>query len=290
MAYGYYPGCSLHATAKEYEISMRAVCKALDIELNEVEDWNCCGATPAHTTKEELGIALPYANIVNASKQGLNEIIAPCAACYNRLKSADYAVSHSGPIKDRMAEIIGEGALKDVKIFNVLELFNNIYGLDKLKGEVKRPLKDLKAACYYGCLLVRPHKVLQFDDEEDPRSMDDLLTALGASTVEWSCKTECCGGSHAIPRTEIVLELANTIFTSARRAGADCIAVACPLCHINLDMRQKQIKDVYGIDHQMPVFYITQLIGLSLGIPAGNLSTGTHFTETVGVLNKVSLN
>jgi heterodisulfide reductase subunit B len=154
---------------------MRAVCKAFNIELTEVEDWNCCGATPGHTTKEELGLALPYSNLINASKQGLDNIVAPCAACYNRLKSADYSVNNSPLVKERMNQIIGEEKKRDVKIFNVLEFFRDIYGLDKLKNEVKKPLSNLNAACYYGCLLVRPSKVLQFDDEEDPQSMDQIL-------------------------------------------------------------------------------------------------------------------
>ncbi|MGE5679574.1 MAG: CoB--CoM heterodisulfide reductase iron-sulfur subunit B family protein [Bacillota bacterium] len=286
MAYGYYPGCSLHATAKEFGISMRAVCKAFNIELTEVEDWNCCGATPGHTTKEELGIALPYSNLVNASKQGLENIVAPCAACYNRLKTADYSVKHSELLKERMHSIIGEEKGKDVKIFNILEFFKDIYGLDRLKAAVKRPLKNLTAACYYGCLLVRPSKIMQFDDEEDPKSMDEIMSALGAKTVDWSNKTECCGGSHAIPQTNIVLELARKIFSSAEKAGADCIVVACPLCHANLDMRQQQINAKYGTKFSIPVFYITEMIGLALDIKPKELGMGSHFVDPMKVVSK----
>lgn len=287
MTYGYYPGCSLHATAKEFNISMRAVCKAFNIELTEVEDWNCCGATPGHTTKEELGLALPYSNLVNASKQGLDNIVAPCAACYNRLKSADYAVNNSPLVKERMSQIIGEEKKRDIKIFNVLEFFRDVYGLDKLKGEVKKPLGNLNAACYYGCLLVRPSKVLQFDDEEDPQSMDQIMQTLGAKTVDWSSKTECCGGSHAIPETDIVLELARRIFSSAVKAGADCIVVACPLCHSNLDMRQKQINARYGTNFDLPDFYITELIGLALDISPKDLGMNAHFVDTKKVIEKI---
>ncbi|MDP4197202.1 MAG: CoB--CoM heterodisulfide reductase iron-sulfur subunit B family protein [Bacteroidota bacterium] len=287
MTYGYYPGCSLHATAKEFNISMRAVCKAFNIELTEVEDWNCCGATPGHTTKEELGLALPYSNLINASKQGLDNIVAPCAACYNRLKSADYSVNNSPLVKERMSQIIGEEKQRDVKIFNVLEFFRDVYGLDKLKIEVQKPLSNLNAACYYGCLLVRPSKVLQFDDEEDPQSMDQIMQTLGAKTVDWSSKTECCGGSHAIPETEIVLELARRIFSSAVKAGADCIVVACPLCHSNLDMRQKQINARYGTNFDLPVFYITELIGLALNISPKDLGMNAHFVDTKIVIEKI---
>jgi heterodisulfide reductase subunit B len=289
MSFGYYPGCSLHATAKEYDASMNAVCKAIDIQLEEVEDWNCCGATPAHTTKEELGIALPYANIVNASKQGIENVIAPCAACYNRLKIAGYEVKHSPALKERMNFIIGETTEKDLRIINILEFFRDVYGIENIKAIVKKPLKDLKVACYYGCLLVRPGKILQFDDEEDPTSMDELISALGGVPVEWSYKTECCGGSHAIPMKGIVLDLVNKILNSARIAGADCISVACPLCQANLDMRQNQINKKYGTDFKFPILYITQLIGITLGIPAIELGIKSHFVNPTEMLNKFKL-
>jgi heterodisulfide reductase subunit B len=289
MSFGYYPGCSLHATAKEYEYSMRAVCNTFNVALEEVEDWNCCGATPAHTTKEELGIALPYANIVNASKQGLENIIAPCAACYNRLKIADYEVKHSPIIKERMNYIIGETAERDLRIINILEFFRDVYGIANIQAAVRKPLKDLKVACYYGCLLVRPGKILQFDDEEDPASMDELISALGGTPVEWSCKTECCGGSHAIPMKEIVLELVKKILNSARIAGADCISVACPLCQANLDMRQNQINKKYGTDFKFPVLYITQLIGLALNIPTKDLGMNSHFINPLKILKNYQI-
>jgi heterodisulfide reductase subunit B len=289
MNYGYYPGCSLHATAKEYESSMRAVCNVFSTTLEEVEDWNCCGATPAHTTKEELGIALPYANIVNAAKQGLENIIAPCVACYNRLKIADYEVKHSPAIKERMNFIVGETAEKDLRIINILEFFKDVYGIENIKAVIKKPLKDLRVACYYGCLLVRPGKILQFDDEEDPTSMDELISALGGTPVEWSYKTECCGGSHAIPVKGVVLDLVKKILNSARIAGADCISVACPLCQANLDMRQKQINKKYGTDFKFPILYITQLIGLALDISPKELGLNGHFVNPTEILKKYQL-
>lgn len=290
MAYGYYPGCSLHATAAEYDKSMKAVCRTINVELDEVNDWNCCGATPAHTTKQELGIALPYSNLINASEQGLSNLIAPCAACYNRLKTADHEVAHSPHIKERMLEITGKQKESEINIYNILEFFKDIYGLEKLKAEVKRPLTGIKAASYYGCLLVRPSKILNFDDAEDPRYMDEIIESIGAAPVSWSCKTECCGGSLAFPKTEIVLDLGMKIFRSAQNAGADCIVVACPLCHANLDMRQKQINKIYGTDFRMPVFYITQLIGLALNIKADELGVNKHFIKTADFLKDFSLN
>ncbi|MGE5429503.1 MAG: CoB--CoM heterodisulfide reductase iron-sulfur subunit B family protein [Syntrophomonadaceae bacterium] len=280
MAYGYYPGCSLHSTAKEYRMSLNAVCRHLGIELSEVEDWNCCGATPAHTTKEELGVALAYSNLSNASRQGLQNVLAPCAACYNRLKNAVYAVDHSPLLEKRMSELTGGKIEHEVQVYNILEFFRDIYGQDNLKAAIRKPLSGLNVACYYGCLLVRPSKVLNFDDAEDPQSMDELIGLLGGQAVPWSCKTECCGGSHAIPETDIVLELGRRIFSSAVNAGADVIAVACPLCQANLDMRQSQINKKYKTDFKTPVVYITQLLGLALGIPALELGLDSHFVST----------
>jgi heterodisulfide reductase subunit B len=290
MTFGYYPGCSLHATAKEYSMSMQAVCNILNVKLNEIEDWNCCGATPAHTTKEELGIALPYANLVNASKQGLDNIVAPCAACYNRLKVADHEVHHSEKLKERMNEVVGEVAEKDMRIINVIEFFKDVLGFDAVKAVVKKPLKDLKVACYYGCLLVRPNEILKFDDAEDPTSMDELVKTLGGTPVQWGYKTECCGGSHAFPETDIVLGLAKKIFQSAQINGADVIAVACPLCHVNLDMRQAQINKKFGTNFTTPVLYITQLLGLALNIPTKELGLTSHYVSPLKVIEKVQLN
>lgn len=290
MRIGYYPGCSLHATAKEYSMSMQAVSGHFNLELEEVNDWNCCGATPAHTTKEELGIALPYSNIINASKQGLDNLVAPCAACYNRLKTADYEVKHSDHTKKRMAELFGESEVNDIRIINILEYFRDVYGIEKLKTSVVKPLKNLKVACYYGCLLVRPGKMIQFDDEEQPESMDQIITAIGGDPVDWSSKTECCGGSHAFPEKNIVLELSNKLFHAADIADADCIAVACPLCHANLDMRESQINKKFSTKYNIPVLYITQLIGLALNIPPAKLGLDSHFVNTLGLLKKFELN
>ncbi|MCU7496780.1 MAG: heterodisulfide reductase subunit B [Ignavibacteria bacterium] len=286
MAYGYYPGCSLHSTAKEYNISLKAVCGKLGIELSEVEDWNCCGATPAHTTKEELGVALAYNNLLNASRQGLEDILAPCAACYNRLKNASYAVKHSPEVNKRMNELTGGVMERDMKVYNILEFFRDIYGQDNLKAAIEKPLEGLNVACYYGCLLVRPSKVLNFDDAEDPVSMDDLVRLIGGNPVRWSCKTECCGGSHAIPETDIVLELGRRIFTSAQAGGAEMIAVACPLCQANLDMRQSQINKKFNTDFRMPVVYVTQLIGLALGLSKEELGFNSHFVSAAELLKK----
>lgn len=278
MAYGYFPGCSLHSTARDYHLSLESVCEEMQIDLTEVSKWNCCGATPAHTTNQELGIALPYNNLLSAESDGLDTILAPCAACYNRLKCSQHEVNTNEAIRNRMARILGGTLKKDIEVLNILEFLRDRAGLDNLKSRVVRPLKNIKAAPYYGCLLVRPHDVLKFDDPESPQSMDEILMALGAGIAPWNRKTECCGGSMAIPETDIVLELGRTIFNAAHIAEADCIVVACPLCQSNLDMRQRQINRKFNTSYNIPVLYITQMIGLALGIETTRLGLDMLFT------------
>lgn len=284
--YGYFPGCSLHSTAKEYDMSLKAVCRKLGVTLQEVDDWICCGATPAHATSEELGFALPYQNLTSAASAGLTDVLAPCAACYNRLKQTSHYVSARPEIKSRMTEITGRSLNGGITVTNILEFFRDRVGLDALKNSMNKPLAGIRIAPYYGCLLVRPSDVLGFDDPEDPQSMDEIITALGAESLPWSRKTDCCGGSLAIPEAGIVMELGRKIFSSASAVRADCIAVACPLCQSNLDMRQKPINKKYKTDFNIPVVYITQLAGLALGIDPEELGFDLLFTDAASLLEK----
>ncbi len=284
MTYGYFPGCSLHATAKEFDMSSREVCGKLQIELRELTKWACCGATPAHTTSQELGMALPFSNLQEAAAEGFDTVVAPCAACFNRLLSADYEVKHSAYYSDRVKYITGGETDINVRILHIIQLFRDEYGYERLKEVISKPLKDLKVANYYGCLLLRPSVIMNFDDPENPSVMEVLTNITGAKSVEWPLKTECCGASLAIPETDVVLALCNKLIESAKKAGADCIAVACPLCHANLDMRQKQINKKFGTNHNMPVLYITQLLGLALGIDPDKLGLKSHLTDPFPVL------
>ncbi|NUN08436.1 MAG: CoB--CoM heterodisulfide reductase iron-sulfur subunit B family protein [Ignavibacteriaceae bacterium] len=284
MNYGYFPGCSLHATAKEFNDSTKLVCDKLDLELKEIDKWICCGATPAHTTNQELGIALPFANLQLAADQGFDTVVAPCAACFNRLRSADFEVKHSGYTAERVGYITGSRTDINVRILHIIQLFRDEYGYSRLKEVFSKPLKGLKVANYYGCLLLRPSLVMKLDDPENPVIMDELTNLTGAESVPWAFKTECCGASLAIPETEIVLDLSKKIIDSAKNAGADVIAVACPLCHANLDMRQKQIGKKFGADYSTPVLYITQLLGLALGIDPSKLGLDSHLVDPYPVL------
>lgn len=265
MKYAYYPGCSLHSTAKEYDISTREVCEVLGIELAEIPDWNCCGATSAHSLNRELSVDLPLRNLAKAEAMGL-DVIAPCAACFNRLKSADAAVKDDANLLRSMAEKSGIDYKGTTNVLSLLQAVHGL-GMDAVKAKVKRELSGLGVACYYGCLLLRPPSVACFDDPENPTSLDDLMTAVGTTPIEWPYKNECCGASLSISKPEIVVKLTRDILSMAKRAGANCVVTACPLCQGNLDMRQPDIAAKYGERYDMPIFYFTQLMGLAFGIP-----------------------
>jgi len=269
MKYAYYPGCSLHSTAKEYDASARAVCQVLGIELVEIPEWNCCGATSAHSLSHDLSIALPLRNLMLAEQMGL-DVVAPCAACYNRLKSADAAVTEDPDLQKAMAGRFGISYNGRIRVLSLLEIISDLEG-DKIQIPLKCGLAGLKPACYYGCLLLRPPDVVQFDDPENPQFMDRLMAMLGAGPVDWPYKNECCGASLALTKTGVVVKLAHDILAMAKRAGANCLVTACPLCQGNLDMRQPAITAVYGERFDMPIFYFTQMMGIAYGLPDNTL-------------------
>jgi heterodisulfide reductase subunit B len=279
--YGYYPGCSLHSTALEYDISFRAVCKKLDVNLEEIKDWICCGASSAHSYSKVLSIALPLHSLIAAEKMGIKEVVVPCAACFTRLKHAAYETAHNPEMTARMGEIFDEQLPKTIKVLHPLEIFTN--GIDVAGAQV-RELSNLNVACYYGCLLTRPPKVMQFDEAEYPMSMDLLLRSLGVKTLDWSYKTDCCGGAFSLTETDIVRKLIHDIFEEAKAVGANAIAVACPLCHANLDTRQPEVEREYSTKYNLPVLYFTQILGLALGIPAEQLGMEKHFVSAEGII------
>jgi len=288
MRYAYYPGCSLHSTAKEYDHSLRAVCTRLGIELVEIKGWFCCGSSPVHSVSSLLASALPLGNLVLMRKMGYKKVVVPCLACFSRFKSALYNLEHEPGLKQEMKQVFKERWSKSVKVYHPLQILSEETQLAKISSQVKRELGGLKVVCYYGCLLTRPPKVTQFDICEYPESMDRVLRALGIATLDWSYKTDCCGGSFALTRTDIVLKLSHDILEGAKSVGADAIAVACPLCHTNLDTRQEEIERTYGTDYKLPIFYFTQLMGISFGLSPRDLLLGRHFVDAERKLEEVS--
>lgn len=283
--YAYYPGCSLHSTGSEYDVSFKAVCEKLGIELEEIKDWICCGTSPAHGTSRLLSLALPYENLRRAKDTGLPDLVAPCAACFSRLKMAVHEAGEDPKIAQQISEAIAAPLPESINILSPLEIFGS---RGDLAGAVKKCFPEMKVACYYGCLLTRPAKVMQFDECEYPMAMDEVLRAVGIETLEWSSKTECCGGSLAMTRTDVVLKLTHDLLEEAKTIGANAIAVACPLCHVNLDTRQPEIEREYGTQYGIPVFYFTQLMALAFGVSPDRLGLKKHFVSPEAVLSGIA--
>lgn len=274
MRMSYFPGCSLAGSAREFDESLRAVAPRLGIELQEVPDWNCCGASAAHTLSPDLALALPARILAAAEAAGPSELLVPCAACYNRLAAARQEVMEHGAARQRVMELTGLSLKGTVKPVNILEALSNLPA-GRLEELTVRP-SGRKVACYYGCLLVRPHAVTCYDRPEDPESMDRLVEKAGGEPVRWSYKTECCGAGHSVPRPDIVANLGRHILEDAVRRGAEAVVVACPMCHANLDLRRPEIEAAAGRRLGIPVLYITQLLGLALGLDARSLGVHRH--------------
>ncbi len=288
MKYAYYPGCSLHATAKEYDISTKAVCQALDIELQEIPDWVCCGASSAHMTSELLSLALPVKDLAAARDMGLDTLVC-CAACYSRLRVANAHMRSNDTQGAQVNEVVGTDYRGETEVRHLIDVLVNEYGLEALREKVQRELSGLSIVAYYGCLLTRPPEVVAFDDTENPTSMDELAQALGARAMSWPYKTVCCGQSLSLTRTDVVLKLVRDILRSARAREADCIMVACPLCHSNLDMRQAAVNKRYKTDFAIPILYFTQLVGLALGMGPKELGLHKHITSPMQLLKAKGL-
>jgi heterodisulfide reductase subunit B len=276
MNLGYYPGCALHGSSNDYEQSLRACLGALDVTLAEVDDWICCGATAAHSLNHKLAIALPARNLALASRQGHTEMFAPCPMCSMQLLRAGQAMASDQQFREEISAIVEAEVGSGPRVLNLIQVFQRI-GLDRLKSAVRVPLQDLKPACYYGCLLVRPPTVVDFDDAEQPQSMEAIVAALGAKPVEWSCKTECCGAGMTMAKTETVLELSGRILANAVSHGANCLVVACPMCHVNLDMKQGATEEFLRTKFNLPVYYLSDMVGMALGLGAAELGTDRHF-------------
>jgi heterodisulfide reductase subunit B len=260
---------------------MRAVSAALGIELKELSDWSCCGATSAHSTNFKLSVALPARDLMIAEKDAL-DVMVPCAACFNRFKTAQHHLKEDQALKSEVERIVGDRYQGTVAVRNPIDIIASEIGLDALQAKVKQPLSGLQPVSYYGCLLLRPPEVCAFDDYENPVLLDKILGALGADVKPWSYKTDCCGGSLTISRTDIVVNMVDKLMTMAREAGANCIAVACPVCMANLDMRASQSL-------KLPVFYFTELLAVALGLKGPATWLKLHKIDGAPLLKELGL-
>ena len=251
MELSYYPGCTAHSTAIEYEKSIEAVLKVLGITIKEIGDWNCCGSGPAKNISEDLVINLSARNIKIAEKIGKN-LLVPCAGCFNSLKKSEYALKNLDK-KQEIEDTVDFNFKGNIKIEYILETFMNI-GIDKIKSNVKKELSNINAVCYYGCAILRPSEVVEFDNAENPITMDKLMEAIGVNVLKWPCKVDCCGGDAALTNPELASKLINRLIKYAKEAGANCIITSCGLCQANIDTKQ-------SLDEPLPVLYFTELIG-----------------------------
>lgn len=288
LSYTFYPGCSLDSTARDFRESMEAVCDALGVELAELPEWICCGATSAHATSENLALALAVENLSRAADSGC-DVVVPCAACYNRLQVANLAMRDNPSVREEMKRITGCRYDGDLNVRHILEVLVHDVGLDAIRDKVKRKLGDVNVACYYGCLLARPREVSIFEDPENPRLMEECLEALGAQPIEWPHKTECCGAAYSLTTPAMSLRLTGDILSMAKEASADCIAVACPLCQSNLDLRQKDIERQRDETFNLPIFYFTQLMGLAFGLPSRWLGLHRLVVNPTEILKRFSI-
>lgn len=284
--YAYYPGCSQTGTAVEYDLSVRASARALGVDLVEVPDWTCCGSSPAQSADKTLLAALAARNLRQVQDMGLAGVVTPCPSCLKALKvAAEYVEDgHGRALVGKLLERMPDGGVPSA---STLQVVVEDVGLEEIASRVVKPLKGLVAAPYYGCVMTRPRRLMGFDDEEDPTSMDDLLRALGAEVPDFPFKVECCGASYGVPRRAMVERQSGRILDMARRVGANAIVTACPLCHQNLDLRQGQAARAMGARFDMPVLYYSQALGLALGLDPRELGLDRHAVSVSALLRGV---
>jgi heterodisulfide reductase subunit B len=285
----YFPGCSAHGTSEEFDHTLKLVMKTLDVQMEEIPDWNCCGATSAHVMTENLALALPMRNLVLAERLENKTMGIACASCYSRMKGTKKHLDENPELARKInSTVIDEGEYKGtIDVKSMLQYCYEEIGLETIKSKVVKTLSGLKVACYYGCLLTRPKDVTNFDSPEYPMSMDHLMEALGAKAVDFDYKTECCGASFSISDTEIVESLSGKILEVAKESGAHMIVVACPLCQSNLDMRQPDIEKHLGKKFDLPVMYFTQLMALAFGINEKELRLPKHIVPVEAALKHI---
>jgi heterodisulfide reductase subunit B len=266
MKYSYFPGCSLKGSGRAYEESLIPVFQALGIELEELDDWNCCGATAYMAVDEVKACVMAARNLAIAEKMGHQELVAPCSACYLVMNKTKHYLKESPAIHQVVQQALQTAELSysgNVPVRHPLDILVQTVGLDAVRQRVKNPLKGLKVAPYYGCQIVRPYAT--FDDQVNPTTMDRLLEALGATVVRYPLKTRCCGGSLTGTLPEPGLLCTYILIKEAAKRGADVISTVCPLCQFNLDAYHDKIAAKWE-PVSVPTVYFTQLMGLAFGL------------------------
>jgi heterodisulfide reductase subunit B len=293
--YAFYPGCTLHSTGVEFGVSTGLVSGALGLELEEIGDWNCCGASSAHSMDRELFLALPARNLAKAQEVGLGELAVPCAACYSRLAAADLALREDEGFRGRMERVLGFEYEGRVRPRSLLDIVANDVPAGELRAKVVKPLGGMKVVAYYGCLLVRPPEYTGgWDDAEQPQSMDYVVELMGCEAVRWSWGVDCCGGSLTLNRSDVVVHLVDKLVRAAHEAGAEALVTACPMCMANVDGRQKYRggslwpRPAKAEYEPLPIFYFTELMALAYGLGVERV-WGKHLVDPRPLLKRRGL-
>jgi heterodisulfide reductase subunit B len=293
--YAFYPGCTLHSTGVEFGLSSELVCQALDLEMVEIPDWNCCGASSAHSMDPTLFLALPARNLALAQQLGLPHLAIPCAACYSRLAAANLALMQDAAFRAKMESELDFTYQGQLQPRNLLDILANDLSKEALLAQVQRPLEGLKVATYYGCLLIRPPAYTgRWDDPEHPQTMDYIVELMGAQAVPWSYGVDCCGGSLTLNRSDVVVHLVDKLALAAHEAGAQALVTACPMCMANVDGRQlyrggPPLPRPPKPDYQpLPIFYFTELMALAFGLPLKK-ALSKHLVDPRPLLDRFGL-
>lgn len=278
--YAYYPGCSLESLAVSYHLSSVESGKALGLDLKEIEDWNCCGATSYFHVDEFLASTLVARNLAIAEKAGMKDFVAPCSGCFKNAYFTSKDLAADPDLAEHVNFALEEDDLHydgDIRVRHLIDVFVEDVGLEAIKEHVTRPLKKLHVAPYYGCQILRPSK--NGEETENPRFFEALLAATGATPIDYTMKMRCCGGSLIVTNREAAVDMVHKLLLDATNQGADVIATICPMCNVNLELYQKQVNQEYGTNFSMPVLYFTQLLGLSLGLAPGRLGIGKELVS-----------
>jgi len=276
--YSYYPGCSMVGTGIEYNKSLTYTNKKLGVELLEIPDWSCCGATAAHSYSKEMGEALPARNIALCEQQGLGlPLVVTCAACYSALKRALHEAQKGEAEREKLGRLIGLPIKGELEVISILEVYADPELANTFYRAVYKGLNGLKVACYYGCLYLRPAKITGEANPEGSAVMENLMRAAGAEPVDWAFAAECCGGGHHVDLPQAAKKPVYQIFRNARANGAEAIATACPLCMLNLDMREQEVNKLYGEHFDIPVYFFTELLAMAMGASPKQAGINTHY-------------
>jgi heterodisulfide reductase subunit B len=290
MELAYYPGCSLHASSALYDIQNKMVFKQLGLDLREIDDWNCCGATSASKTNDFLSVALPARNLGIADASGLSDIVIPCSSCYSRMLVSQKRLAEDPTLKEAINAELSKKVEGKVHILSILEVLVPRAASGEIAEKITKKLEGLRPACYYGCLLTRfPSDVTVPDDVENPQGMEKVCRALGAEPLDWGYKTDCCGASAAVNDADQSLVLMSRIIKDALARGANCLVTTCPMCQMNVDAYQDEVGEKYGLTGRLPVYFITELLGVAMGMDPRELQIDRHFVNAMGLLKELKL-